>query len=76
MLSHYKAVVWETGDDVIPRAQGQVAVALVPEVVHLLPDDIGADAQALDRDESRIYDLVVRRFLGAFVDPPLPARPP
>ena len=24
VLSHYKAVVWETGDDVIPRAQGQV----------------------------------------------------
>jgi hypothetical protein len=25
VLSHYKAVVWETGDDVIPRAPGQVA---------------------------------------------------
>ncbi|GAA1714648.1 M14 family metallopeptidase [Nonomuraea bangladeshensis] len=24
VLSHYKAVVWETGDDVIPRSQGQV----------------------------------------------------
>ena len=24
VLSHYRAVVWETGDDVIPRAQGQV----------------------------------------------------
>ena len=24
MLSHYKAVVWETGDDIIPRAAGQV----------------------------------------------------
>jgi Zinc carboxypeptidase/Immune inhibitor A peptidase M6 len=24
VLSHYDAVVWETGDDVIPRAQGQV----------------------------------------------------
>ncbi len=24
VLSHYKAVVWETGDDIIPRAQGQV----------------------------------------------------
>ena len=23
MLSHYKAVVWETGDDIIPRAAGQ-----------------------------------------------------
>jgi hypothetical protein len=25
VLSHYKAVVWETGDDIIPRATGQVA---------------------------------------------------
>jgi hypothetical protein len=25
VLSHYKAVVWETGDDVIPRASGQPA---------------------------------------------------
>jgi hypothetical protein len=25
VLSHYKAVVWETGDDIIPRAPGQVA---------------------------------------------------
>jgi hypothetical protein len=25
VLSHYRAVVWETGDDIIPRAQGQVA---------------------------------------------------
>jgi zinc carboxypeptidase/immune inhibitor InhA-like protein len=25
VLSHYKAVVWETGDDVIPRSAGQVA---------------------------------------------------
>ncbi|MFF0864473.1 M14 family zinc carboxypeptidase [Nonomuraea sp. NPDC003560] len=25
VLSHYKAVVWETGDDVIPRSPGQVA---------------------------------------------------
>ncbi|MEW9551434.1 M14 family zinc carboxypeptidase [Nonomuraea sp. NPDC050783] len=25
VLSHYKAVVWETGDDIIPRSQGQVA---------------------------------------------------
>ncbi|HET6531935.1 MAG TPA: M14 family zinc carboxypeptidase [Actinoplanes sp.] len=24
VLSHYKAVVWETGDDIIPRAAGQV----------------------------------------------------
>ncbi|MEV0713470.1 M14 family zinc carboxypeptidase [Asanoa sp. NPDC050611] len=24
VLSHYKAVVWETGDDIIPRATGQV----------------------------------------------------
>ncbi len=24
VLSHYKAVVWETGDDIIPRAPGQV----------------------------------------------------
>ncbi|HYN97305.1 MAG TPA: M14 family zinc carboxypeptidase [Pilimelia sp.] len=24
VLSHYKAVVWETGDDIIPRNQGQV----------------------------------------------------
>ncbi|GAB2864785.1 M14 family metallopeptidase [Actinocorallia aurea] len=24
VLSHYDAVIWETGDDVIPRAQGQV----------------------------------------------------
>ncbi|WP_043618571.1 M14 family metallopeptidase [Nonomuraea candida] len=25
VLSHYKAVVWETGDDIIPRSPGQVA---------------------------------------------------
>ncbi|WP_433516144.1 M14 family zinc carboxypeptidase [Nonomuraea sp. CA-143628] len=25
VLSHYKAVVWETGDDIIPRSVGQVA---------------------------------------------------
>ncbi|MBX6765970.1 MAG: immune inhibitor A, partial [Actinomadura rubrobrunea] len=25
VLSHYKAVVWETGDDIIPRAEGQPA---------------------------------------------------
>jgi hypothetical protein len=25
VLSHYEAVVWETGDDIIPRAAGQVA---------------------------------------------------
>ncbi|WP_245765361.1 M14 family metallopeptidase [Nonomuraea jiangxiensis] len=25
VLSHYKAVVWETGDDIIPRSTGQVA---------------------------------------------------
>ena len=25
VLSHYKAVVWETGDDIIPRATGQPA---------------------------------------------------
>ena len=25
VLSHYKAVVWETGDDIIPRAAGQAA---------------------------------------------------
>jgi hypothetical protein len=24
VLSHYKAVVWETGDDIIPRSEGQV----------------------------------------------------
>ncbi|MEV0312264.1 M14 family metallopeptidase [Nonomuraea fuscirosea] len=24
VLSHYKAVIWETGDDVIPRSEGQV----------------------------------------------------
>jgi len=32
----------------------------------IIPTGKGAHASALDRDERRIYDLVVRRFLGAF----------
>ncbi len=32
----------------------------------IIPTGTGARVEALDRDERRLYDLVVRRFLGAF----------
>lgn len=32
----------------------------------IIPTGIGARLESLDRDERRLYDLVVRRFLGAF----------
>jgi hypothetical protein len=35
VLSHYKAVVWETGDDIIPRAPGQVAGTAVKAALEI-----------------------------------------
>jgi hypothetical protein len=35
VLSHYRAVVWETGDDIIPRAPGQVAGTAVKAALEI-----------------------------------------
>ncbi|MEU8193892.1 M14 family zinc carboxypeptidase [Microbispora amethystogenes] len=76
VLSHYKAVIWETGDDIIPRAAGQpggTAANLAEELELAFRDYLNEGGKLLVTGK---YALYAQNVDGAYwYEPDYPAQP-